>query len=158
MKHLFLDWIVDFDTKRISGYARLDFDATYQGPLALDTRDLEIERVTDEDGEALSWSLADTEGFMGAKLIIDRPKPIDKVVVHYQTSPTASALQWLEPQHTAGGRSPFLFSQCQPIHARSMVPLQDSPRVRFSYHARVRVPPEPLRCHVRSTRRVEHRC
>ena len=63
--------------------------------------------------------------------------------LRYRTSPDAPALQWLSPEQTEGGRHPFLFSQCQPIHARSLVPLQDTARHRLTYEAEVEVP-EPL--------------
>lgn len=33
--------------------------------------------------------------------------------VSYETSPSATALQWLTPEQTAGKRQPYLFSQCQ---------------------------------------------
>ena len=58
-----------------------------------------------------------------------------EVEIHYSTDPTATALQWLPPELTAGGELPFMFSQSQSIHARSWVPLQDSPAVRMTYEA-----------------------
>src|SRR5690606_6101810 len=60
--------------------------------------------------------------------------------IRYATRPDASGLQWVEPAQTAGKVAPFLYSQSQAIHARSWVPLQDSPQVRFTFEATLRVP------------------
>lgn len=39
------------------------------------------------------------------------------VEVTYETSPSATALQWLTPEQTAGKQQPYLFSQCQVCRA-----------------------------------------
>ena len=137
-----IDWSlkVDFDAQLLHGVATLKLDRIANGALDLDTRELSVEAVTDGAGNALEFSLATDEGFMGSKLTVRRGLPVDTVVVHYTTAPGASALQWLDPALTAGKQQPFLFSQCQPIHARSILPCQDTPRARISYTARVQVP------------------
>jgi leukotriene-A4 hydrolase len=59
------------------------------------------------------------------------------VLIEYETAPTASALQWLSPEQTAGKTHPYLFSQGQFIHCRSMMPCQDTPYVKLTYSAEV---------------------
>ncbi|HSD29619.1 MAG TPA: M1 family metallopeptidase, partial [Vicinamibacteria bacterium] len=80
---------------------------------------------------------------LGRRLRLSLPDGTGEVRVRYRTSPEAPALQWLSPEQTAGGAHPFLFSQCQPIHARSVAPLPDTPRSRLTYEAELEVP-EPL--------------
>ena len=60
-----------------------------------------------------------------------------QVAIHYTSSPDANALLWVEAQ---GDQAPFLFTQSQAILARTWIPVQDSPGVRFSYDATVNVP------------------
>ncbi|MES1910489.1 MAG: hypothetical protein MHM6MM_003073 [Cercozoa sp. M6MM] len=148
-EHIYLDWTVDFEQKVLSGTATLRMRALKGGVshVVLDTRDLLVHSVTLSDGTPLAFSLIDTVPALGQALSVTLPE--DKVLareetvsirVRYDTSESASALQWLEPSMTAGKQQPYLFSQCQAIHARSMCPLPDSPRHKFTYEAVVRVP------------------
>ena len=53
---------------------------------------------------------------------------------------SARALQWLSPEQTADKTKPFLFTQGQAILTRTWIPVQDSPGIRFTYNAKVKVP------------------
>jgi len=139
--HLTLDLTVDFTKKVLVGTAQLDFQRVDANAtqLILDTRDLTIKGVTSK-GKAVNFDLASADSFLGAALTINIPADTDSVVIDYQTSPEASGVQWLTPEQTAGKKHPFLFTQAQAIHARSFIPLQDSPQVRMTYKATVRTP------------------
>lgn len=143
VRHVSLDLTVDFDQHVLRGSASLDVQRTTRGAttLRLDTRDLTINGAYCAD-ESLTFALGESDPFLGTPLSIDMPDSCDRVRVDYQTSPDASGLQWLTPQQTAGKKHPFLFSQAQPNHARSFIPLQDSPGVRVTYEAIIRTPPE----------------
>jgi len=135
-----LDLNVNFSTSRIEGKATLKLAAPAAGPLDLDTRDLEIKNVTDAAGSDLKWELTEKDDVLGTCLRIQMPDGTSSLTIDYVTSPEASALQWLEPAQTDGGKHPYLFSQCQAIHARSVIPCQDSPLARFTFTARMTVP------------------
>ncbi len=147
VRHVELDLDVDFSRRILHGTAILHFDrpepSTAQ--IRLDTRALEIRGA--ESGSGSGWSraafdLGTADPILGAALSVALAPGDDRVRIAYATSPGASGLQWLEPAQTAGKRHPFLFSQSQAIHARSWVPVQDTPAVRITYDAAVRTPPE----------------
>ena len=147
---LALQLAVDFATKTLSGTATyaLDWKDKAATELVLDTRALTIARVEAETAPGqwapLQYALAPADKVLGSKLTIQAPQRPARVRVTYTTSPEASGLQWLEPSMTAGKKSPFMFSQSQQIHARSWVPLQDTPQVRFTYSARVTSPADAM--------------
>ncbi len=149
VRHLDLDWKVLFDQKVLQGIVTLTIDRfSRTAPLILDTRDLKIEKVetaaAGPNFTATQFTVGAVDKILGAPLTIQLPARATRVRIHYSTSPGASGVQWLEPSQTAGKKHPFVFTQSQAIHARSWIPLQDTPQVRVTYTARVRTPPSLL--------------
>ncbi|MEO7431007.1 MAG: M1 family metallopeptidase [Dokdonella sp.] len=148
VKSVALDVDVDFGKREIAGTATLalDWHDKTAHALVLDTRDLTIGAVEALDAggvaHAVKWTLAKRDAILGSALRIDFPSPAEHVRIRYHSAPTASGLQWMTPAQTAGKHHPVMFSQSESIHARSWVPLQDTPSVRFTYTAHVRVPKE----------------
>ena len=143
IKHLTLDLRVDFNAKMLSGTARIDFEnKSNSDKIILDTRGLSIEKVTlDSTSELTNFVLGKEDEFLGQSLTVNIQNNTKSISIHYSTSPEAPALQWLSPEQTAGKKSPFMFTQSQAILARSWVPIQDSPGIRFTYEAKVQVSP-----------------
>ena len=144
VRHLALNLTVDFEQRTLIGKATWQLANPGASPeLILDTRNLSIETVEalDAAGQptATAFNLATADAVLGQALHIALPAEAIAVRIAYRTSPTAAALQWLAPQQTAGTQ-PFLFTQSQAILARTWLPCQDSPGIRFTYEATVRVP------------------
>ncbi|MCA9648924.1 MAG: M1 family metallopeptidase [Myxococcales bacterium] len=161
VRHIGLSWTVSFEERRLAGSATLWVERRdREAPLVLDTRDLEIERVEAgrlpgavAEGEVprlaevqdvawseAAWAVGEPDAVLGQALSVTLPPDADLARIHYRTGPEATGLQWLGPRQTADGTDPFLYSQSQAIHARSWIPCQDSPGVRVTYDAVVRVP------------------
>src|SRR5216684_3148794 len=153
--HIALNLRIDLEGKVISGVVelelkRLDPRATQ---LVLDTKDLMISDVTQKSADVLGataknqiiwvsrpFRLEKPDPILGSALVIDLPpsrNPVESIRIDYETLPTAAALQWLTPKQTAGRRKAFLYTQSEPIGARSWIPLQDTPLVRATYEARI---------------------
>lgn len=146
MTNLDMNLDVNFDKKILDGIATIDFKPIDPSAhiLVLDTKDLTIDNVQgkDRDGKwvALSYKLKDTDPILGTALSIPFSKGMHQIKIKYKTDPKAEGLQWLSPEQTAGKKLPYLFSQAQAINARTMVPVQDTPAVRITYSATLRVP------------------
>jgi aminopeptidase N len=137
--HLDLDLTVDFAAKRVRGSVTHTIEQLSPADrFIVDTRYLEITGVS-VDGVRAQWSLGPTTA-RGRALTININPSAKRVRIEYQTDPNSGALYWLEPAQTIGGISPFLFTFAQPDRAREWIPLQDTPGVRTTYNATVRVP------------------
>ncbi len=145
VQNLALELTVDFQAKQIRGRASLTLDRKPgAAKLHLDTRGLDVETVTLDSGRPATWAYGQEDDLLGRALVVDLEPATLVVHVDYASRPDAAALQWLEPAQTAGGKQPFLFTQSQAILARTWIPLQDTPAVRFTYEAKVKVPAELL--------------
>lgn len=143
-KHLDLDVKVDFENRVITGVASYEIEMREGAEeIIFDTKDLRIEKVTLENGETpATFSLGSEKEFLGQPLSINLKPGTKRVNITFSTSPGAEALQWLTPEQTAGKEQPFLFTQSQAILARTWLPCQDGPGMRFTYNAKVEVPVE----------------
>lgn len=137
VQHYRLDLKLDFSARRILGEARLELDRLGE-VLDLDTRGIELLEVTGAEGVPLRWELGDPDPVLGTRLRVHAPGAALRL--RYRVGPEASALQWLTPAQTAGGVHPFVYTQCQAIHARSLFPCQDTPRVRSTYRVYLETP------------------
>jgi leukotriene-A4 hydrolase len=152
--HLDLDLRVDFTFKTITGAVtlelkRLDPRSTQ---LVLDTKGLMILDVTQKATDVLGataknqtiwvsrpFHLEKPDPILGSALVIDLPaskKGTESIKIDYETTEASSALQWLTEKQTSRHKK-FLYTESEPIGARTWIPLQDTPQVRATYKAKV---------------------
>lgn len=143
ISHMHLDLAVDFESHILSGSVKLDLEnKTEATVLHLDTRQLTIDKVVLDNGDETKFTLGEDVEYFGQDLAIQILPTTENITIYYKTDAEAEALQWLSPEQTSGGKHPFLFSQSQAILARTWVPCQDSPGVKFTYSAKITTAPE----------------
>lgn len=134
-----LELNVDFEKQQLSGTASWTLAPEHGDSLVLDTYDLNIAKV-EVDGKEVQWRLGAKDAILGQALSLPLQHNSKVVRISYSTQPGARALQWLSPEQTAGKKHPFLFTQSQAILARTWLPCQDSPGLRYRYRATIQAP------------------
>lgn len=146
-RHVDIDWTIDFSSQVISGSCTHILDILIDGAdtVVFDSRNLTIARVA-VNGQEVVAEIGERHAVLGSKVTVPIPAPLRKqgtaisVRFDYSQSPQASAVQWLDQEQTKGGQHPYVFTQCCAIHARSLLPVQDTPGVKITYTAKVSAP------------------
>ncbi|CEQ42029.1 SPOSA6832_03799 [Sporobolomyces salmonicolor] len=155
--HLSLDWTVDCQSRGflpsatqrqqqiIRGSVTHSLTALKDGVdrVIFDSSYLSIKRcfVVAEGGqEELTFDLSKRHKSLGSALTVQLPKALKEgnkceLKIEYGTTDSCTALGWLTAEQTDSGKYPFLYSQCQAIHCRSLIPCQDTPSVKLTYSA-----------------------
>ncbi|HET9913669.1 MAG TPA: M1 family aminopeptidase/hydrolase [Anaerolineales bacterium] len=139
IKHIDFRIGVNFSTRVLDIEATYQLQEPVQSSLYLDSFKINLQEAH-ANGRPLQWECDVSDEVLGERLHLKGFEGDSTFSLTFQTSTEARALQWLTASQTAGGNYPFLFSQCQAIHARSVFPCQDTPSVRFTYSAEVEVP------------------
>lgn len=140
-KHLHLELAVDFGSKTLMGSAKHTIEnVTNATKIIFDIKQLDIEKVILDGENETEFKIIKGNELLGNALEVVILEETKTVTIHYKTQPSSEALQWLNPQQTAGKKQPFLFTQGEAVLTRSWIPIQDTPSNRITYSADVQVP------------------
>ncbi|XP_022938836.1 leukotriene A-4 hydrolase homolog [Cucurbita moschata] len=138
--HISLSLFFDFPSTTIHASALISLSTSHSGPLSLDARSLIIHSVLDPQSQApIPFSISPPDSIKGSLVSVSLSGQSSFLVI-YSTAPSCSALQWMTPPQTFNKTHPFVYTQCQAIHARSIFPCQDTPAARVCFSARLNIP------------------
>lgn len=136
--HTNIAFKVDWTKQKLIGRVnyQLNLEPTLT-KLVLDSSFLDIEKVT-FNGTDEKFELSPRQEPLGSKLTIpiSNTKPSsneNSLQIDFSTTANCTALQWMTPEQTNDKVAPYLFSQCQAIHARSLFPCFDTPAVKSTF-------------------------
>ena len=141
-------FIVDFDNKKVDGEVTISFKALEDGEvIILDTKSLIIKSIKDNTGNELDFKLDNYYRLESHGVPLKIYKEYSKddtfdITIEYSTTKDCMAIDWLEPEQTSGGKYPFMYSQCQSILCREMLPIQDTPAIKMPVQISITVPEE----------------
>jgi leukotriene-A4 hydrolase len=142
VSHTILDLDVLFERKKLVGSITLQLKSLIDtDKIVLDTSYLKINNISINKKFTSDYKINKRIDPLGSSLEINYKANSSEefsLKIDYETTDDCTALQWLDPQQTDGKKSPYLFSQCEPIHARSFFPCFDTPSIKstFTYYLR----------------------
>ncbi|KRZ99431.1 uncharacterized protein AC631_04798, partial [Debaryomyces fabryi] len=131
VKETDLQFKVLFDEEKVDGVVVFDLLSLNETEeVVLDTSYLEIHNVRVNEKEISEYQVKDRAEPLGSALVIKyafKKNASVKLEIKFSTTSKCTALQFLSKEATDGKKAPYLFSQCQAIHARSLFPCFDTP-------------------------------
>lgn len=139
IKHTVTDLSVNFQAQKIHGSVTHIVDNLEDSSqeIILDTSFLDIKTIYIDDNLTEDWEIQDRHEHYGSPLSIKlsntKQKSQYSIKISFSTKEKCTALQWLTPAQTSNKKHPYVFSQCQAIHCRSLFPCQDTPDTKATY-------------------------
>ena len=153
VKHYHLDgnFYIDFNTETITGKIKLYFTSLKDGELIiLDMKNLIINSIIDSDtGENLKYEEDNYLSLpsLGTPLKIYKEYSKNSnfsILIKYKTKKEGNAIGWLKKEMTIGKKYPYMYTQCESIFCREMLPIQDTPEVKLTLKLGITIE-KPLR-------------
>jgi len=144
VEHSHLNLEVNFNNEKLIGSVLHTIkNVTGTAEVVFDTKNLIIHNVK-VDGKDAIYRMGELDELLGTPLIVAIGDNTGTVEIIYETSDGAEALDWVSPDLTAGKEQPYLFTQGQSIFTRTWIPIMDTPGLRITYSADIKVPPNLL--------------
>ncbi len=144
VEHSHLNLEVNFNNEKLIGSVLHTIkNVTGTAEVVFDTKNLIIHNVK-VDGKDAIYRMGELDELLGTPLIVAIGDNTGTVEIIYETSDGAEALDWVSPDLTAGKEHPYLFTQGQSIFTRTWIPIMDTPGLRITYSADIKVPPNLL--------------
>ncbi|KAG9238425.1 putative leukotriene A-4 hydrolase like protein [Amylocarpus encephaloides] len=147
-KHTIADLAIDFKKQCLSGIVTLQLESITEKEseeIILDTSFLDVQEISVNGSKSKDWKVTDRSEPFGSPLSVKIPGGAPKgsmvaLDIALATTGKCTALQWMAPSQTSNKKFPYMFSQCQAIHSRSIFPCQDTPDVKSTYDFKIRSP------------------
>ncbi|KRW98239.1 Armadillo-type fold [Pseudocohnilembus persalinus] len=151
-QHYDLYWTLDLDNRVVKSQIVLEMQSKTNNlaEVNLDMWDQKISSVNfsenknDQNQTELKFEskTLSGEGEQGQQLKITLAQKISSgktfyLYIDYSFGDSANAVSFLTPEQTSTKILPYMYSQCEPIYCRSMMPLQDTPSVKSTYYAEI---------------------
>jgi leukotriene-A4 hydrolase len=152
-KHIKIDALIDFKTLSVRGTVHITFKVISpndESRVVLDCKHVKISGVRNtQTGKDLKWTLYEDNPdkmALGTPLVILLESDmVDTFTVSIDFCATETdATQWLAPHQTMSKKYPFMFTQCEAILCRTLIPCQDTPSAKVTVEANLTVE-KPLR-------------
>lgn len=145
VKHTSLDLTVSFEKKSISGFVVFTLNKVNKDvkEIKLDTSYLNINKIEIDEKEVSTFVIKPRQEPLGSQLVVTPPtsEKIEddfSLKLSFETTDKCTALQWLNAKQTSG--KPYVFSQLEAIHARSLFPCFDTPSVKSTFDLEIKSP------------------